>query len=172
MRTIILTISLLFLSIGASAQEGTTNFEKNNQIINDFFGKYENLESTTRIEIGSAMIKLMAISLFEQNDDSSAKLLRSIKSIDILVEESYKSSTIGEAAFSLPTKCLDFEMISKINSGGEISHFYFAEHGDTPVCEFLMLVQQSDQNVVLYITGEFSVSDVSALSSLGRANTQ
>ncbi len=155
----------MLLSFSASAQHINT-FEKNQHTINSFFDKYKEAEGVTRIKIGSAMTKLLAVTQFEAGDDASAKLLRSIKSIDILVENSAQSGNIIGDMLSLPDECIDFEMITSINEGGETSNFYFAQHLDTPTCEFLMLVQQSGQRVVLYITGEFSISDISALSSL------
>ncbi|MFR9495689.1 MAG: DUF4252 domain-containing protein [Rikenellaceae bacterium] len=130
----------------------------------NFIGFSNNI---TIIEIGSTMTKMMAVRLFEAGSDESAQLMRSIESIEIVAENSPGKSHITGEMFALPDKCQNYELITSIEKSGGITKFYFASHPRSKNREFLMLMRSSEQRIVLYITGSFSISDISALSSLG-----
>ncbi len=148
-------------------QSSIARFEHNQKIITDFIDRQRNVDDITVVEIGKTMTNILAIKLFEEGDDESAQLLRSIESIEIVVDSSKDKSSIEEELFALPERCRGFELMSSINSKDELFRFYFAEHPRTKQCEFLMLVRSPEERIMLYITGEFSVGDISSLSSLG-----
>ncbi|MFR9503307.1 MAG: DUF4252 domain-containing protein [Rikenellaceae bacterium] len=167
MKRILLTISFSLIALCSIAQE-RSDFDSNKETISHFFKRYSDMKYITTIEIGPAMTKAMAVKLFEAGDDENAKILRSINSINILVETSEGKSHIKEAMFNLPKECSAYELITSTEKNDEISHFYFAEHPNGESCEFLMLMRKFDKRVVLYITGDFSITDISALSNLGQ----
>lgn len=145
------------------------SFKENNATIEAFFEKYRDTQNITTIEIGPAMVKILAAGLVVsgESDKETMDLLTSIKSIDIMVESQEGKSHITGEMFALPMLCKGFELISSISQEGEVCRFYFASHDDSDICEFLMLVRQFDQRVLMYITGGFSVSDISALGAMG-----
>ncbi len=157
-------------ALGQGQEPQATSLEKNQQIIGEFIDSVRDKPNITTIEIGKTMTKMLAVKLFENGDDESAKLLRSIDTINILVEASEGDSL--SAMFSLPIECEHFDLISSISKEGELTHFYFADHPKSETCEFLMLVRTPSERIVLYITGQFSISDISALSSLGEGFTK
>ncbi len=171
MKQLFLTISLILLSLSSYAQEDKETLSKvahNRQTIEQFKDKHRDTERVTIIEIGSTMTKMMAIKLFEAGNDESAKLMRSIESIDIVAENSPGKSHINDDMFTLPEECKGYELITSINRDGELTKFYFAEHPRSKQRELLMLMRNFEQRVMLYITGSFSVSDISALSTLSQ----
>lgn len=109
------------------------------------------------------------LQLSSDTDGDDVELLSSIKSMNIMVERQEGKGILYDDILELPKLCDGFDLITSINQSGEISNFYFATHNDTKdkICEFLMLVRQKDQRVILYITGNFSVSDISSLSAIG-----
>ncbi len=166
MKRILLIICCVALSSTAFAQG---SFKENRKAIHSFFDQYDNNEDVTLIEIGPGMIRLMAGSVVKINDSDdkqTSTLIKSIKSIEIMVFDS-EAGMRSVDIFDLLEECQGFELITRIKSGADTNNFYFATHDDSEMCEFLMLSDQSDQKVVLYITGNFSVSDISALSTLG-----
>ncbi|MFI3259915.1 MAG: DUF4252 domain-containing protein [Rikenellaceae bacterium] len=167
MKQIIFTIAFLLTSIYGYAEGTESAFDQNRRLIGGVFEQYRATEDVKVIEIGAAMIRMLATNQFEQGNDEVARLLRSISSIDILVAEG-GDSQLREELFSLPKRCREYELITAIdNGGGVVSRFYIASH--SPKCEFLMLVDKGDNLIMLTIVGEFSVADISTLSALSGA---
>ncbi|MFI3279166.1 MAG: DUF4252 domain-containing protein [Rikenellaceae bacterium] len=166
MKRILLIICMALFSNSILAQN---SFKENNATIEAFFEKYRDTKNITTIEIGPAMVKILAAGMVisGEDDKEAMDLLRSIKSIDIMVENQEGMSHITGEMFELAKLCKGFELISSISQEGEVCRFYFASHDDSDICEFLMLVRQADQRVLMYITGGFSVSDISALGAMG-----
>ncbi len=168
MKRIVLIIGILLLALATRAQESNeTDFEQNRKTIEQFKEKYRDTDNITIIEIGSTMTKMMAIKLFEAGNDRNAQLMRSIESIDIIAENTPSKSHIKEAMFELPDKCEGYELTTSIEKNGELTKFYFCTHPHSENREFLMLMRSHTQRVILSITGSFSITDISALSSLG-----
>ncbi len=166
MKRIILLVALTMLSLSTMAQE-RNGFEKNHDKITQFIEKHQNDEHIKIIEIGKTMTKAMAMKLFESKNHESAKLMQSIESIDILAESrELKSNILGEM-LALPEECENFELITSIEKKGELSKFYFASHDDSKTCEFLMINRRHNERIMLYITGSFSITDITALSTIG-----
>ncbi|MFI3286477.1 MAG: DUF4252 domain-containing protein [Rikenellaceae bacterium] len=174
MKRIVLIIGILLLALSAHAQESEkeTTFEDNRHKIEQFKEKYRNTDNVTTIEIGSTMTNMMAVKLFEAGNDESAQLMRSIESIDIVAENAPGKSHIKTEMFALPDKCEEYTLITSIEKDGELTKFYFCSHPHSENREFLMLTRSYSQRVVLYITGSFSVSDISALSTLSKGIKQ
>ncbi len=170
MRHIILIVALTTIALSASAQqmsdEQIDRFEHNQEVVGGYIDELRNQDDITVVEIGKMMTKVLAIKLFEQGDDDSAKLLRSIDSIEIVVDSGSKGDKLSKGIFSLPDECQGFELISSVDTNGELIRFYFADHSQSKKCEFLMLVRSQQEAIMLYITGEFSIADISSLSSL------
>ncbi|MFR9551116.1 MAG: DUF4252 domain-containing protein [Rikenellaceae bacterium] len=168
MKRILLIICLSLFSSTLWAQD---SFKSNNDKINTFFDTYRDCQDITIIEIGSSMTNMLAsvLQLSSDTDGDDVELLSSIKSMNIMVERQEGKGILYDDILELPKLCDGFDLITSINQSGEISNFYFVTHNDTKdkICEFLMLVRQKDQRVILYITGNFSVSDISSLSAIG-----
>ncbi len=169
MKRILLIICLSLLSSTLWAQD---SFKSNNDKINTFFDTYRDCQDVTIIEIGSSMTNMLAsvLQLSSDVDGDDVELLGSIKSMNIMVERQTGKGILYDDILELPKLCDGFDLITSINQSGEISNFYFATHDDDTkdkICEFLMLVRQKNQRVILYITGNFSVSDISSLSAIG-----
>ncbi len=169
MRSILFMLLLLVSARSAAAQtidEQTANFARSQEVIGQIIEEHRQIEGVTYVEIGKAMTMMLATKLFAEGDDQSAQLLRSIDSIDILVGGKSAREQIAEEVFALPSKCASLALMSSIDSDGELIRFYFAEHSTIKKCEFLMIVSSPEECIMLYITGDFSVSDISSLSSL------
>ncbi len=168
MRRILFILLFAILAHTATAQQ-SAGIEHNRSVIESFIDQNRNREQITIVEIGKTMTMLLATKLFEEGDDQSAKLLRSIRSIDIMVDSNKGESAIEAELFSLPDACQQVELISSISQDGELLRFYFAEHAESEDCEFLMLARTRNDRIMLYITGKFSISDISNLSSLSES---
>ncbi|MFI3261600.1 MAG: DUF4252 domain-containing protein [Rikenellaceae bacterium] len=164
MKRILSIFCFFIFSVVGFAQEKTI-FENNKMIMSEFVDSYRNYKDVKIVEVGSAMTEMLAAKLIESGNESNARLLRSIESITIIADGGIDSQ-LQEGMFNLPKKCVNYKLISSINDKGKSSAFYFATHAGIKKCEFLMLVKSDEKNILLYIVGEFSIKDISALSEL------
>lgn len=165
MKRILSIFCLSIFSYLGFAQESNL-FEDNKAIIREFVANYHNDKDVKIIEIGSAMTSMLSEKLMENDNYSSAKLLRSIESITIVVDKNICDQQLESSMFDLPNRCKGYKLISSLNEDGNYSGFYFASHEQIKKCEFLMVVKKDNRDLLLYIIGEFSVKDISALSEL------
>ncbi len=144
-----------------------SDIKSNRKTIDKLKEKYKGREDVTIIEIGSAMTRNMAESLRKSGNDESAKMMESITSLTIMVE-SGKEFDFFTDIFDLKDKMYGLELITTVDRFGEYSTFYFGESGKIDKeAEFLMCVRRKENRIMLYVTGDFTVADISELSSLG-----
>ncbi len=167
MKRIILIFGLLATVICASAQ---VSLSDNSEQVANFIDSCRGEEQITTIELTSEMTKILAKKLREAGN-KSADLMESIHSMQIVVRNG-KSERMLKSMQRLVDDCETLKLVSSIERSFESSRFYFYSGEEPELSEFLMIVindkpEEEMQYIVLYITGDFSVTDISLLSSLG-----
>ncbi len=145
--------------------------EHNRELFDKLKRTYSANEDVTAIEIGPAMTKMLATTLRQSGNINSAEMMESITSLNILVE-SGKDFDFFTDMFDVADKFEGLELISTIDRIGEYSRFYFAETAKNKEAEFLMCVRRKQNRILLYITGSFTVADITELASLQDSFTQ
>ncbi len=141
-----------------------SSIEHNKELYNKLKTIYSNNEDVTAIEIGPAMTKMLATTLRKSGNMQSADMMASITSLNILVE-SGKEFDFFTDMFDVADKFEGMELISTVDRIGEYSRFYFSEE-ESDESEFLMCVRRKQNRILLYITGDFTIADITELATL------
>ena len=134
-----------------------------NTTIDNLFDKYQGKDGVTTVMIGPELfqvIKSMDIEEIEGHDFPVDKL-SSVKILTIEDEEKWEGVDFyKEIEDDLDVS--NYAEVMTVNDGGETVKMWMKNEG-SQIREFLLIVS-GDDNVLIYITGNFSLSDVEGIA--------
>jgi len=134
-----------------------------NSAVDKLFSKYQGKEGVTTVQISPElfqMVKAMEIDEIEDHDIPMEKIT-SVKILTIEDDEKWK----GVNFYDEIKNDLDvskFSEIMTVNDGGEVVRMWMKNEGEQ-ILEFLLIVG-GDDNVLIYITGDFNLKDVEGIA--------
>ena len=134
-----------------------------NSAVDKLFSKYEGKKGITTVNISPELFKLvnaMGIEEIEEQDFPLDKVA-SVKILTIEDEAGYEGVNFYEE-IKKDLNVDDFQEVMTVNDGGEVVRMWMKVNMDT-ISEFLLIVG-GDDNVLIYITGNFSMKDVEELA--------
>jgi len=134
-----------------------------NAAVEKLFQKYQGKEGVTTVMIGPELfqvIKSMEIKDIEAHDLPMDKL-KSVKILTIEDEDQWKDVNFyNEIEKDLDMS--DYAEVMTVNDGGETVRMWMKNEGQQ-IREFLLIVG-GDDNVLIYITGDFNLNDISGIA--------
>lgn len=124
----------------------------------DFFALYAGTKGYKTVVFHSKMLEMMA-----NSEGEKPEVLKNIKSLRILSTEN-PNSVFLKNAIEMAEK--NYELISENSDGEETTRFYLQEINKDEK-SFLMIAHRMDKEIVMEISGDFDVTDISQLSTLG-----
>jgi hypothetical protein len=134
-----------------------------NSAVDKLFNKYKGKEGVTTVQISPELfqiVKAMEIEEIDEHDIPFDKIA-SVKILTIEDEEGWE----GVNFYDEISKDLDvdeFAEVLTVDDGGETVRMWMKTN-DAVVNEFLLIVG-GDDNVLIYITGEFNLNDLEGLA--------
>ncbi len=151
MRRLSLILMSFLLSLPVLAQYRNTD---------QLFASYSGREGYKTVVMGKKMLDMM-----QQENGGKSSAAENIRQIRILSTE-MSDTTLISSAIALAER--DFELISTTSEDNENTSFYINETNLAEKC-FLMIAHREKEEVILEITGDFTITDISRLSKLGSA---
>ncbi len=136
-----------------------------NSAVDKLFAKYQGQKGITTVSISPElfqMVNAMGIEEIEEQDFPLDKVA-SVKILTIEDEEGYEEVNFYEE-IKKDLDVDDFEEVMTVNDGGEVVRMWMKVDKST-VSEFLLIVG-GDDNVLIYITGNFNMNDLEELADL------
>jgi hypothetical protein len=134
-----------------------------NSAVDKLFNKYKGKEGVTTVQISPElfqMVKAMEIEEIEEHDIPLDKIT-SVKILTIEDEEGYENVNFyNEIKNDLNVN--DFKEVMTVDDGGETVRMWMKVNENT-LSEFLLIVG-GDDNVLIYITGDFNMKDLEGLA--------
>lgn len=124
----------------------------------DFFALYAGVKGFKTVVFGPKMLEMAA-----NADGEKPEVLVKIKGLRVLSTEN-TNPVFVKNAMEMAEK--NYELISANFDGEETTNFYLKEISKDEK-SFLMIAHRSDQEIVMEISGDFDVTDISQLSKLG-----
>lgn len=134
-----------------------------NSAVDKLFAKYQGKQGITTLNISPElfqMVNAMGIEELEEQDLPLDKVA-SIQILTIEDEEGYENVNFYEE-IRKDLDVDDFEEVMTVNDGGEVVRMWMKVNKKT-VSEFLLIVG-GDDNVLIYITGNFNMNDLEELA--------
>ena len=134
-----------------------------NKAVAKLFEKYKGRDGITTVSISPElfqMVNAMGIEEIEEQDFPLDKIA-SIKILTIEEEEGYEGVNFYEEIKS-ELDVSDFAEVMTVNDGGEVVRMWM-KVDQKSVSEFLLIVG-GDDNVLIYITGNFDMKDLEGLA--------
>lgn len=134
-----------------------------NSAVDKLFAKYQGKQGITTVNISPElfqMVNAMGIEEIEEQDFPLDKVA-SVKILTIEDEEGYENVNFYEE-IKKDLDVSDFEEVMTVNDGGEVVRMWMKVNAKT-VSEFLLIVG-GDDNVLIYITGNFDMKDLEDLA--------
>jgi len=134
-----------------------------NSAVDKLFSKYEGKKGITTVNISPELFKMvnaMGIEEIEEQDFPLDKVA-SVKILTIEDEAGYEDVNFYEE-IKKDLNVDDFEEVMTVNDGGEVVRMWMKVNMDT-ISEFLLIVG-GDDNVLIYITGNFSMKDMEEIA--------
>ena len=134
-----------------------------NSAVDDLFSKYKGKEGVTTVQISPELfqiVKAMEIEEIDEHDIPFDKIA-SVKILTIEDEEGFE----GVNFYTEIKKDLDvddFAEVLTVDDGGETVRMWM-KADNSVVSEFLLIVG-GDDNVLIYITGNFNMNDLEGLA--------
>ena len=134
-----------------------------NSAVDKLFAKYQGKKGVTTVSISPElfqMVNAMGIEELEEQDLPLDKVA-SVKILTIEDEEGWEDVNFyNEIKKDLDVD--DFEEVMTVDDGGEVVRMWMKVDKKT-VSEFLLIVG-GDDNVLIYITGDFNMNDLEELA--------
>ena len=134
-----------------------------NSAVDKLFAKYQGKQGVTTVSISPElfqMVNAMGIEELEEQDLPLDKVA-SVKILTIEDEEGWEDVNFyNEIKKDLDVE--DFEEVMTVDDGGEVVRMWMKVDKKT-VSEFLLIVG-GDDNVLIYITGDFNMNDLEELA--------
>ena len=134
-----------------------------NSAVDKLFAKYKGQKGVTTVSVSPElfqMINAMGIEEIEEQEFPMDKIA-SVKILTIEDEEGYEDVNFyNEIKKDLDVD--DFAEVMTVDDGGEVVRMWMKLNKNT-VSEFLLIVG-GDDNVLIYITGDFNMNDLEELA--------
>ena len=134
-----------------------------NSAVDKLFAKYKGQKGVTTVSISPElfqMVNAMGIEELEEQDFPMDKIA-SVKILTIEDEEGYEGVNFYEE-IKKDLDVSDFAEVMTVDDGGEVVRMWMKVNENT-VSEFLLIVG-GDDNVLIYITGDFNMNDLEELA--------
>ncbi len=135
-----------------------------NSAVDKLFNKYKGKEGITTVQISPELfqvVKDMGIEEIE-NHDIPLEKITSVKILTIEDNEGYEDVNFYDEIKN-ELNVNDFKEVMTVDEGGETVRMWM-KLNDKTLNEFLLIVG-GDDNVLIYITGDFNMSDLEGLAS-------
>ena len=134
-----------------------------NSAVDKLFAKYQGKKGVTTVNVSPElfqMINAMGIEELEEQDFPMDKVA-SVKILTIEDEEGYEDVNFY-TEIKNDLKVDDFAEVMTVDDGGEVVRMWMKVDQNT-ISEFLLIVG-GDDNVLVYITGNFNMNDLEELA--------
>ena len=134
-----------------------------NSAVDKLFAKYQGKKGVTTVNISPELFQMVNAMGIEELEDQDLPLdkIASVKILTIEDEEGYEDVNFyNEIKKDLDVD--DFAEVMTVNDGGEVVRMWMKVDKNT-VSEFLLIVG-GDDNVLIYITGDFNMNDLEELA--------
>lgn len=134
-----------------------------NSAVDKLFEKYKGKKGVTTVNVSPElfqMINAMGIEEIEEQDFPMDKIA-SVKILTIEDNEGYEGVNFYEEIKN-DLDVNDFAEVLTVDDGGEVVRMWMKVNAST-VSEFLLIVG-GDDNVLIYITGDFNMKDLEGLA--------
>ena len=134
-----------------------------NKAVDKLFEKYQGRDGITTVSISPElfqMVNAMGIEEIEEQDFPMEKIA-SVKILTIEENEGYEGVNFYEEIKN-ELDVSDFAEVMTVNDGGEVVRMWM-KVDQKSVSEFLLIVG-GDDNVLIYITGNFDMKDLEGLA--------
>jgi len=134
-----------------------------NSAVDKLFAKYKGKQGITTVNISPELFQMVNAMGIEELDEQDFPLdkIASIKILTIEDEEGYEDVNFyDEIKKDLDVD--DFAEVMTVDDGGEVVRMWMKVDQNT-VSEFLLIVG-GDDNVLIYITGNFNMNDLEELA--------
>jgi hypothetical protein len=134
-----------------------------NSAVDKLFAKYQGKKGVTTVNISPElfqMVNAMGIEELEEQDFPMDKIA-SVKILTIEDEEGYENVNFYDE-IKKDLNVDDFAEVLTVNDGGEVVRMWMKADKDV-VSEFLLIVG-GDDNVLIYITGDFNMKELEELA--------
>lgn len=134
-----------------------------NSAVDKLFDSYKGKDGVTTVQISPELFQIMNAFEIEDLDNSEIPFdkVASVKILTIEDEEKYKDVNFYEEIKG-ELKTDDFAEIMTVVDGGETVRMWMKAEKEA-VLEFLLIVG-GDDNVLIYITGNFNMKDLEGLA--------
>ena len=142
----------------------TLTAAKGQDVITKFFGKYQNDESFTNVNISSKMFGLFTeMDVDDPNDKEVLEAISKLKGLKILAKEDARNSReLYKEALSLIPK--NFEELMSVRNDDKDMKFMIVENGGK-ISEMLMVVGGNKEFMIMSIFGEIDLKQISRIGS-------
>lgn len=134
-----------------------------NSAVDNLFNKYKGQDGVTTVMIGPELFQVMKGLDIDDLEDSDIPFdkVSSVKILTIEDEDAFEGVNFyDEIKGDLKTD--DFAEVMTVDDGGEVVRMWMKAEKQT-VLEFLLIVG-GDDNVLIYITGNFNMNDLEGLA--------
>ncbi|MFP4556459.1 MAG: DUF4252 domain-containing protein [Bacteroidales bacterium] len=130
--------------------------------IDNVFNKYAGKKGFTSVMISPELFKLL--SLVDKEDKELKLLSEKIMSLKVLVSEDKAIGFTNDIRSELSKS--DYHSIMEVIDGNQKVNFYIKQEGET-ISDLILLAIDDNEEVLLAITGNMKMSDLSALGKNG-----
>lgn len=124
--------------------------------------KYAGAEGYTTIELNGPMLRMMNP---EAGDEGLSTTLNNIKSMLLLVSEASNDSLRTDVKTMLDE--IGYKRLcTSRNSEAQVEFYCNAADGDEPPSEYIMILYGSDGDVIMSLTGDIDLKQITSLSRL------
>lgn len=136
-----------------------------NSAVDKLFAKYQGKKGITTVSISPELFKMVNAMGIEEIEDQDFPIdkIASVKILTIEDEEGYEGVNFYEE-IKKDLNVDDFQEVMTVNDGGEVVRMWMKVDKST-VSEFLLIVG-GDDNVLIYITGNFNMNDLEELADM------
>ena len=134
-----------------------------NSAVDKLFNKYKGKDGVTTVQISPELFQVVQAMEIEEIDDHDIPFdkIASVKILTIEDEDQFKGVNFYDE-ISKDLDVADFAEVMTVDDGGETVRMWMKADAGT-VSEFLLIVG-GDDNVLIYITGNFNMSDLEGLA--------
>ena len=134
-----------------------------NSAIDKLFQKYQGKHGITTVNISPELFQMVTAMGIEEIEDQDFPVdkVTSVKILTIEEEEGWEGVNFYEEIKN-ELNVDDFTEVLTVNDGGEVVRMWMKADKDA-VKEFLLIVG-GDDNVLIYITGDFNMKDLESLA--------
>ena len=134
-----------------------------NSAVDKLFAKYKGQKGVTTVSVSPELFQMINAMGIEEIEDQEFPMdkIASVKILTIEDEEGYEDVNFyNEIKKDLDVD--DFTEVMTVDDGGEVVRMWMKLNKNT-VSEFLLIVG-GDDNVLIYITGDFNMNDLEELA--------